>query len=589
MLKLGCIRYIGFLLSAMLLMAIPGYGNAQSDGISIDKIAKDFSSISGYLVEQAGEEYIIDLDASKGISPGDVFSISSKDKEIIHPVTGKVIGYHGKVTALIAVTRTASGYSFARLLPGSKQPQRGDVILRYDKVPALFWDYTGQGQDMFTRLQSAIRQLEWVDYDPSQAIRPATPSSPAKDHNNSLFFILEKNGLEVRGPDFGLLHAYGSEPAPPKPAPAEEPEETRRVSALRMPELAPERQLMQRTGQTVRFEESFPQLQTMTTFPRPTAMADFILTEKGKLLVVTDGVKVMLYRAKDKLERLSTLTMEYPGQILSLGWWQPNADGPLYLTVNTYYDRIYSDRAVWGYIFILKENRLIPFKKEIPRILGTFDKDTDGKPETLLGQEFDRNQIFGTRKWQGDISGDELTWTDPSPDLPRQFNVIGSCLGDLTGDEHPEAAFIHNHKLFIYSGQKALFASSITVGGSNSVLLYDMDTSTQNLMTNTAIFEIRPQVKDIDGDGRNELIVVSTEKGMLGKASPGLGGSNQSGLAVFKYKQNRFINGTLGGQVNGNIQGLDIDSQRVLMVVSKSSSAFKHGGRSSLIYFDLKQ
>jgi len=58
---------------------------------------------------------------------------------------------------------------------------------------------------------------------------------------------------------------------------------------------------------------------------------------------------------------------------------------------------------------------------------------------------------------------------------------------------------------------------------------------------------------------------------------------------VFKHKQNRFVNGTLGGQVQGHIQGLDIDSERVLMVVSKSSTIFKHGGKSELLYFDLQQ
>ena len=590
MLKLRCICYMFSLLSAaMVLVAIPVYGSTQTGGISMDKISKDFSSISGYLVEQAGEEYIIDLDASNGITPGDVFSISSKDKEIIHPVSGKVIGYLGKVKTLLAVTRTGSGYSFARLLPDSKKPERGDVISRYEKVPALFWDYTGRGRDMFTRLQSAIRQLEWVDYDPSQAIRPGTPSSPAQERANSLIFIFEKNRLEVRGPDFGILHTYGTGSEPVQTEPIVKPTETRPVSALRMPGFDPEPQLMQRTGQTVRYEESFPQLQTLATFSRPTAMADFVPTEKGKLLAITDGLKITLYRSTDKLKRLSTLNMEYPGQILSLGWWQPNDDGPLYLAVNTYYDRTYSDRAVWGYIFVLKENRLTPFKKEIPRILGTFDKNADGKPETLLAQEFDRNEIFGSRKWQGRISGDKLTWSDPSMNFPRNFNVIGSCLGDLTGNGRLETAFINNGKLFIYSGRRSLFISSVPVGGSDSVLIYDRDTSTQNLMASTAVFEIRPQVKDVDGDGRNELIVASMERGLLNKATPGIAGGGQSGLIVFKHKQNRFVNGTLGGRLQGHIQGLDIDSERVLIMVSKSSSVFEYGGKSSLLFFDLQQ
>jgi hypothetical protein len=569
----------------MVLMAVPVCGSVQTGGINMDKISKDFSSISGYLVEQAGEEYIIDLDVSNGIAPGDVFSISSKDKEIVHPVTGKVIGYLGKVKALLAVTRTASGYSFARLLPGSKHPQRGDAILRYNKVPALFWDYTGRGRDMFTRLQSAIRQLEWVEYDPSQAIRPATPSLPAKDHANSLIFILQNDRLEVRGPDFGILHAYGSEPAPPKPPPAEEPEETRPVSALRMPDLEPEPGFVQHSGQTVRYEESFPQLQTLATFSRPTAMADFIPTKQGKLLAITDGVQVTLYRATDKLKRLNTIKPDHPGQILALGWWQPEADGPLYLAVNTYYD----DR-VWGYLFKRKGNRMTVFQERTTRILGTFDTDTDGIPETLLAQEFDGDEIFGSRKWEGRIAGDTLSWSDPSLDFPIHFNVIGSCLGDLTGNGQPETAFIHNEKLFIYSGRTPLFKSSISVGGSDSVLVYDLATaSRQTTMSNSRVFEIRPLVRDVDGDGQNELVVVSTDSGFLGRVSPGFGGEGQTGLSVFKNKQGRFVNGTLGGQVQGRIQGLDMDSERVLMVVSKSSLIFQGGGKSSLLYFDLRQ
>lgn len=584
MLKLRYIRYIGFLLSAMVLAAIPVSGSAQTNAINMDKIARDFSSISGYLVRQVGEEYIIDMDASNGISPGDVFSISSKDKEIIHPVSGKVIGYLEEVKALLAVTRTASGYSFARLLPDSKKPERGDVIRRYDKVPALFWDYTGQGRDMFTRLQSAIRQLEWVNYESSQAIRPATASSPAKDHANSLIFILQKDRLEVRGPDLGMLHAYGTEPAPIKEIQTTQPPKTPPVLALKMPKPDTEPVLNHSSKQTVRFEESFPELQTLANFSRPTAMADFVPTKEGKLLAVTDGVQVTLYLVTDKSKRLSTLKLDHPGQILALGWWQPNEDGPLYLAVNTYYDR-----SVWGYLFVKKGNRMTAFHKRIPRIFGTFDRNSDGIPETLLAQEFDRDELFGSRKWQGRIAGNKLSWSDPSLDFPRHFNVVGSCLGDLTGNGQPETAFIHNEKLFIYSGRTPLFKSSVPVGGSGSVLVYDKDTSPQNLMSNSAVFEIKPQVRDVDGDGRNELIVVSMAKSTLGKVSPGIGGGGQSRLAVFKYKQNRFVNGTLGEQVEGHIQGMDIEADRVLMVVSKFSLIFKHGGKSSLLFFDLQQ
>jgi hypothetical protein len=58
----------------------------------IDEIARDFKSISGYVVMSSEDEYIIDLDDTKGIAMGDIFTVVKPGKKIVHPVTGKVLG-----------------------------------------------------------------------------------------------------------------------------------------------------------------------------------------------------------------------------------------------------------------------------------------------------------------------------------------------------------------------------------------------------------------------------------------------------------------------------------------------------------------
>ena len=58
----------------------------------IADIAGDFKSVSGYLVMLEGDEFIIDLDNSHGISTGDIFSVLAPGKKIVHPVTKKVLG-----------------------------------------------------------------------------------------------------------------------------------------------------------------------------------------------------------------------------------------------------------------------------------------------------------------------------------------------------------------------------------------------------------------------------------------------------------------------------------------------------------------
>jgi hypothetical protein len=74
----------------------------------IDEVARDFKPISGYVIMEAGGEYLIDLDASKGIAAGDLFSVMRPGKKIIHPVTKKVLGTLEEVKSILKVTRFCS-------------------------------------------------------------------------------------------------------------------------------------------------------------------------------------------------------------------------------------------------------------------------------------------------------------------------------------------------------------------------------------------------------------------------------------------------------------------------------------------------
>ena len=47
----------------------------------IDEIARDFKPISGYVVMSSEDEYIIDLDDTKGVDRGDIFSVVKPGKK----------------------------------------------------------------------------------------------------------------------------------------------------------------------------------------------------------------------------------------------------------------------------------------------------------------------------------------------------------------------------------------------------------------------------------------------------------------------------------------------------------------------------
>lgn len=569
------------LLWLFLLTATGAWGEPFTVTLPLDRIARDFSPLTGYVVDQTGEEYVIDLDASRGISVGDVFTISSKGKELVHPVTGKVLGRLEKVKAVLSVTAMEKGYSFAGLLPGSDEPGKGDVIRRYGKIRTLFWDYTGGGRDLHRRMISAMPHMKWVDYASSQRVRPDRPGPPKGKYAGSLVFILREDLLEVRDPDFQVIHAYEVTGAPAgesRQVPAERP-----IQRARTPGRAQGKESI--SGKAVTYKEPFPELRTLAALPGPTLMADFVDTDSGKLLAVTNGEKITVFVVdKDGLEQVCAYTPEHPCRILTVAWLRPDPSGFLYLALNKW-----NAPGLYGDLLVLKQEKLESFQTEIPRLLGTFDQDGDGMPETLLAQEVDTDEIFGHRKWEGRIQNGGLSWSAPAVDFPRNFNVTGSCLADMVGDGKPETVFILNGRLYIYSGQKALFKSSVRVGGSSSVLVYDMDTSPQNRMSNSAVFEIRPRVSDLDGDGRNELIVAAAGADGPGRVSPGIAGEGRSVLSVFTYRNGRFVHGTLGETVSGHVQGLDVSADRVWMVVSREASIFKQGGKSAVVFFELKQ
>ena len=238
-------------------------------------------------------------------------------------------------------------------------------------------------------------------------------------------------------------------------------------------------------------------------------------------------------------------------------------------------------------LFEFSQGNITCLQERIPKILAGLDQTGDGHPETLLAQEYDANTIFGRRIWKGDLSGTSLHWSDPGMPLPRQFQVTGSAFADVTGDGSLETVVLRQNILFIFSGQKALYQSSVPVGGSLSTLVFDKNTSSQNQMTDSVVFEAAPVIADLNQDKAQEICVPSFQTDLFGSIT-GQGGAKQSQLVVLSYDQGRFEQGTLGGFLDGSVQGLAITPERAYVVTSQKGGIFESGGVSSVLSFALE-
>lgn len=559
----------------------------------IDEIATDFKPVSGYVVMTEGDEYVIDLDNTSGISTGDIFSVITPGKNIVHPVTQKVLGTLEEVKGILKVSRIKSGFSFARPVGKPGQIKRGDSIRRYGNLPALFWDYTGKSQSFFIQLQKALADLKWQDYNKAQASRPRQPVANSETRK-SLTFIITESKIEVRDPDFLVIRSYdypaslsksGTAPSktaaaaitsaaviaetPPKPA-----------ASVKNPVL-----LSKETAGEKKVFPVFGNVEKIANIPDVSLITDFIKHGDRLLMASTNGSQIQVFIVANDLKPIAQGSPSYPVQILSVKWWAPENGRILYLATNMWSDR---DKKVRGGLFLLDGDTLRPTIQNIPRILGTFDLNNDGRPEMLLGQEFVGETFFGRRLNELKLTGNEISYLKSELQLPRHFTVLGSAFADVTGDSQLETIYIRNRILYVYSGKKRLYKSPKQMGGSLSFLTYDIDPTFKDVQTTTVEFEISPVVTDLDGDGHPEILTVASDKNIFGSLaiSPGI---KKSWLAVFRYQDGRFESGKLGDELDKPLQGLTVDLQRVLFVATESGNLMGEGASSHLLAYSLKQ
>jgi len=167
-----------------------------------DELVRDFKPVSGIVIMPIKNEFLIDLDASRGITVGDVFAVVQPGEPIIHPETKQVIGSLDEVKGFLQVTRVKSGYSYAHPLGNSSQIVARDAIRRYENLPAIFLDQTGKGEETYAKVKQAIPALEWQGY-----IAGTELPSPATE-STTLTFVLKPGVLEVRDPGFNVLRTY---------------------------------------------------------------------------------------------------------------------------------------------------------------------------------------------------------------------------------------------------------------------------------------------------------------------------------------------------------------------------------------------
>lgn len=187
----------------VLLLMLPAVSLAGG----LTDLKQDFAPIDGVVVMPVSGEFLVDLDATRGLAVGDLLAVVEPGEPIVHPVSGEMLGRVEQVKGLLQVTRVKTGYSYARPVGKTGQLIKGDKIRRFANVRSAFWDYDGAGETFFANLKQALPDLDWQNYATAQSSRPAQPK-PLPGGDPPLVFILREGNLQVRGASFEVIRSY---------------------------------------------------------------------------------------------------------------------------------------------------------------------------------------------------------------------------------------------------------------------------------------------------------------------------------------------------------------------------------------------
>ncbi len=543
-----------------------------------DSVKQDFSTLDGYILMQSNGEYLVDIDATQGVQVGDLLSVSQPGEKIVHPISGKTVGFLNKTLAVLSITQIRPNYSYAQVISGNTDLSKGTPIKRFAGLRARL---NGQGPTtatLYQELRAALPSFDWQG-----------PSSPgAKDEKAAdLLFTLTGTLLEVHNASGQRLHSYSlldstiepNTPSPLMPLTAD----SRAATPIAWQEKTP-------IAGSVRYENDLSGVKTLGMLKANTLMSDFITTADGLLMATTDGFRVHIYRVTDHLE----LVTEYPfsgRSIHALSWWQPTPN-TLYLTVSGSSQSspttgTSTETTPRSSILLLNSNQLNPINDNISYFLGTYDRDGNGTRETLLGQDLDLDIFYG-RVAELHLDGNNIQVATPGYDLPSQFPVQGSLFADLTGDGTLETVTLTRGLLTVYQGKKMLYQSKKELGGSISKLTYDTNPGQADALYTSATFEVAPLAADIDGDGQLELISISSDRPSVTAAWKN-NNPSEFRLSVFKFRDGNFIKGTIGKTFNHPLQGFYALKKQLLLVISGLTTTQHENVASQLVSIQLQK
>ncbi|WP_456434183.1 hypothetical protein [Thermosulfuriphilus sp.] len=551
-------------LSLLIVFVLSGFVWAEG----LEGLAQNFSPLSALVINVEKDTVLIDKGEKDGVRRGDLFTIYQEGQKIIHPVTKREIGRLKEPLAKAEAIRVEETFSVLRILEKKGEPKVGQPAVRFADIRVLLLeDPPGSAQQVLPSLRAALSEAEFVNL-PGVSWRDLNPSFLSRE-DIDLVLVADTNGLRVYNQALELLNAYtwplGRQTPAPPPAP--------RVSAPPAPQAPPSGPY---PYSTLRYQmPAAPQFRRVAKIPA--VIVDF---EMGD--IDNDGRPEVVYMTPNGL-----FVSQFGGRILAtykhtgFGKMVNFSLGPDgWIALNVYVP----GEAMRSKLLRFREGRLETAVSDINFFLAFFDLNGDGLKETLLGQAYDRESLFGPTVYRLKPGWDKISYLETEK-VPGGFRVLLAAFADINGNRVREACFMDlGHKLRIYERGRKVWTSNTKVGGS----IYTVAASSsmkKAFYKQTISAEVEPLVRDLNGDGRQEVILVrnvSSHRDIL----PNLPSYESGEVICLIYTATGYELIPLTGRLEAPIQGIAIWGKELYCVVVKGNPLTQEG-ESYLLAFPL--
>jgi hypothetical protein len=306
-----------------------------------------------------------------------------------------------------------------------------------------------------------------------------------------------------------------------------------------------------------------------------------VIAETSEDIIVTDGKKVLMYQLTgEQVEFIDEYVPGVTSRLLSVQCAELDKSPGQEIIVNQYINN-----ALDTVILTYRNGRLQALQEHIDVLLAAVDTNGDGVNETVWGAQYDLGEFFTTGRASVYAWDNGKLRRQERVEVPRVFRATGVTLADISGDGRRDLVMIDDSRyLRVYRGQQQVYKTSDRVGGGYSVAEVERETIGASRRTFSYFLEPWMAVADLNGDGRQDVIVPRNIRS-LGGVLPNVNLFSGGDVVVLSSTDFGYTLTPITPQLDGVVSGVAILRQRgyPAFVMAVAQGTWTGGGNSLLL------